>query len=86
VIVLDNEGQRLIAKYYNSPQGLETPLLQKAFEKQLFQKSIKRTSKSSSSMENDILNIENYVSVFRIYSDMSFYVLGGKDENELCLS
>ena len=24
VIVLDNEGQRLIAKYYNSPLGLET--------------------------------------------------------------
>ena len=32
------------------------------------------------------MNIENYVSVFRVYSDMSFYVLGMKDENELCLS
>ena len=24
VVVLDNEGQRIIAKYYNSPKHLET--------------------------------------------------------------
>lgn len=24
VIVLDNEGKRMIAKYYNSPKGLES--------------------------------------------------------------
>ena len=32
------------------------------------------------------MNIEAYVSIFRVYSDMSFYVLGNRDENELCLS
>ena len=32
------------------------------------------------------MNIEAYVSVFRVYSDMSFYVLGNREENELCLS
>ena len=35
VIVLDNEGNRIIAKYYNQDQnkGLENNALQKHFEK-----------------------------------------------------
>ena len=33
VVVLDNEGKRIIAKYYNTPRGLETNAQQKYFEK-----------------------------------------------------
>lgn len=41
VIVLDNEGKRMIAKYYNNPTGLEQNEQQKKFEKQIFVKSNK---------------------------------------------
>ena len=42
VILLDNEGQRIIAKYYNSKGTyFETHSSQKSFEKQIFLKSSK---------------------------------------------
>ena len=41
VVVLDNEGKRIIAKYYNSPPHLESNAAQKHFERQLFVKSNK---------------------------------------------
>ena len=36
--------------------------------------------------ENDIMTVENYIAIFRVYTDMSIYVLGTKDDNELVLS
>ena len=37
--------------------------------------------------ENDIMNIDDYVAVFRCYSDMTIYVLGdAKHDNELILA
>ena len=37
--------------------------------------------------ENDIMNIDDYVAVFRFYTDMTIYVLGdGKNDNELILA
>ena len=37
--------------------------------------------------ESDIMNVDNYVAVFRCYSDMTIYVLGdGRHDNELILS
>ena len=37
--------------------------------------------------ENDIMNVEDYVAVFRCYTDMTIYVLGdGKQDNELILA
>ena len=43
VIVLDNEGRRIIAKYYNQDLnlGLQTDAQQKVFERALFTKSNK---------------------------------------------
>ena len=43
VIVLDNEGRRIIAKYYNQEAnlGLQTTPQQRIFEKTLFAKSNK---------------------------------------------
>lgn len=89
VVVLDNEGRRVISKYYNS-QGtsLESNQSQKLFERQLFFKSNKQTSGKQSSTniyENDIMIVENYTAVFRCYSDMSIYILGLADDNELIL-
>ena len=102
VVVLDNEGKRIIAKYYNQPRGLETNGQQKAFEKTLFFKSNKQGASSTSAStsgsgnagsskplnmyENDIMTVENYVAIFRCYTDMSIYILGDKDDNELILA
>ena len=37
--------------------------------------------------ENDIMNVDDYVAVFRCYTDMTIYVLGdGKYDNELILA
>ena len=36
--------------------------------------------------ENDIMTVENYVAIFRCYTDMSIYILGDKDDNELILA
>ena len=32
------------------------------------------------------MTVEHYVAIFRVYTDMSIYVLGGKEDNELVLS
>ena len=98
VVVLDNEGKRIIAKYYNVPRGLETNTQQKSFERQLFIKSNKQgsatgaasagtgQSKPLNMYENDIMTVENYVAIFRCYVDMTIYILGDKDDNELILA
>ena len=92
VVVLDNEGKRIIGKYYNAVGStLEGNTNQKAFERQLFFKSNKQTAGKSGSApvtqayENDIMIVENYVAVFRCYSDMTIYILGHSDDNELIL-
>lgn len=87
VVVLDNEGKRIIAKYYNTPRGLETNPQQKAFERALFLKSNKQgNAKSLNQFENDIMTVENYVAIFRCYVDMTIYILGDKEDNELILA
>lgn len=35
--------------------------------------------------ENDIMVVDSYTAVFRCYSDMSIYILGLCDDNELIL-
>jgi hypothetical protein len=90
VIVLDNEGRRIIAKYYNEELnvGLQTNPQQKDFERNLFTKSNKQEGAAKLNMyENDIMNVDDYVAVFRCYTDMTIYVLGdGKFDNELILA
>ena len=90
VILLDNEGQRIIAKYYNCKATfLETTQNQKSFEKQLFVKSSKQSAsggtKNTNSYENDIMTVDNYVAIFRTYSDMTIFIVGLADDNELIL-
>ena len=91
-ILLDNEGQRIIAKYYNSEgTPFETTLSQKNFERQLFLKSSKQSnsgsgaSRSVNSFENDIMTVDNYVAIFRQYSDMTIFIVGHSEDNELIL-
>ena len=91
VIVLDNEGNRIIAKYYNSERskGLEATPQQKVFEKAIFTKSNKQEGADTAKLnmyENDIMNVDDYFIIFRCYTDMTVYVVGdGKSDNELIL-
>ena len=32
------------------------------------------------------MTVENYTAIFRCYVDMTIYILGGKDDNELVLA
>ena len=43
-------------------------------------------SKPLNMYENDIMTVENYVAIFRCYVDMSIYILGEKDDNEIILA
>ena len=90
--MLDNEGQRIISKYYNiAGTPFETPQSQKSFERQIFLKSSKQSasgsgaSRSVSSFENDIMTVDNYVAIFRQYSDMTIFIIGHSEDNELIL-
>ncbi|KAI9028248.1 Longin-like domain-containing protein [Phycomyces nitens] len=75
VILLDAEGNRVLAKYY----GAERLSLkeQKAFEKGLFDKT-KRA-------QGEVILYDNKVVLYRSNIDIFFYVVGSLEENELIL-
>ena len=37
------------------------------------------------SFENDIMTLDNYVAIFRCYSDMTIFIIGHGEDNELIL-
>ncbi|KAF9236202.1 Longin-like domain-containing protein [Melanogaster broomeanus] len=83
-LVLDSEGQRVLAKYYrpkSHPQGEPKDLLtlkdQRAFEKGLWQKTKKPGG--------DIILFDGYLVVFRHSLDVIIYIIGGPTENEIIL-
>lgn len=84
MLILDNEGERLYAKYYKSPHDespnelVSSTKLQKIFEKKLFTKTNK--------LNGDIILFDNYIVVYTQISDVIIYLIGGLDENELVLS
>ncbi|KAG2192053.1 hypothetical protein INT47_012302 [Mucor saturninus] len=75
VILLDAEGNRVLAKYY----GTENTTLkqQKQFEKGLFDKT-KRA-------QGEVILYDNQVVLYRSNIDIFFYVVGSMEENELIL-
>lgn len=75
VIILDNDGQRLVSKYYDDTYP--TSREQKNFEKNLF----KKTHKSDS----EIALLEGLTVVYKNNVDLFFYVVGSSQENELML-
>ncbi|XP_067097193.1 coatomer subunit zeta-1-like [Osmerus mordax] len=75
VLILDSDGERLYAKYYDEtyPSVKE----QKAFEKNIFNKT-QRT-------DSEIAFIEGLTVVYKSNIDLYFYVIGSSHENELML-
>uniref|UniRef100_A0A8D0HE80 Coatomer subunit zeta n=1 Tax=Sphenodon punctatus TaxID=8508 RepID=A0A8D0HE80_SPHPU len=75
IFILDNDGQRLLAKYYDDtfPSAKE----QKAFERNVFNKTHKT--------ESEIAFLEGLTIVYKSSIDLFFYVVGNSQENELML-
>ena len=75
ILILDQEGSRVLGKYYDStfPSTKE----QIAFEKQLFSKTEKANS--------EILMLDGLTILYKNNVDLYFYVIGGPHENELLL-
>ncbi|KAI9480889.1 MAG: Longin-like domain-containing protein [Benjaminiella poitrasii] len=75
VILLDAEGNRVLAKYYDKEHT--TLKQQKQFEKGLFDKT-KRA-------QGEVILYDNQVVLYRSNIDIFFYVVGSMEENELIL-
>ncbi|XP_018090249.2 coatomer subunit zeta-1 [Xenopus laevis] len=75
VIILDQDGHRLLAKYYEN----DFPSLaeQQDFEKQIFRRSHKA--------ESEVLLVDGVTALCQKLSDITCYIIGGLHENELLL-
>jgi len=76
ILILDNDGNRLIAKYYDGT--FSTTKEQKKFEKDLFGKTHRANA--------EIVMFEGLTCVYRSNVDRFFYVVGSSVENELILA
>jgi hypothetical protein len=75
IMVLDNDGSRLLSKYYDDqfPSIKE----QREFEKSLFNKTHKANA--------EIIMLDGLTVVYRSNIDLFFYVVGSTNENEIML-
>ena len=101
-LILDSDGQRVLAKYYRpkgspygDPKGLSTLKEQKNFEKGLWDKTKKAGSTSSLCLMyrlliilllGDIILYDGQLAVYKHTADVVFYIIGNAEENELMLS
>ncbi|KAH6568981.1 hypothetical protein BASA50_000447 [Batrachochytrium salamandrivorans] len=74
-IVLDSEGQRVMAKYYSTDYPSTKD--QKTFERSLFDKTKKLSS--------EIILFDNLIIVYKSVVDLFIYFVGSTDENEIML-
>ncbi|KAK6182895.1 hypothetical protein SNE40_010477 [Patella caerulea] len=74
--ILDNDGNRLMAKYYD--ETFPTAKEQKVFEKNLFNKTHRANA--------EIIMFEGLTCVYKSNVDLFFYVIGSTQENELILA
>ncbi|KIH88360.1 hypothetical protein SPBR_07885 [Sporothrix brasiliensis 5110] len=89
VMILADDGSRVFAKYYTPPHQPATGApgsttnpfadvkAQKTFEKGLLEKTAKQNS--------DILLYDNHIVLYKAESDVTMYVVGSPDENEVLL-
>lgn len=75
IMILDNDGNRLISKYYD--ETFASMKEQKDFEKSLFAKTQKANA--------EIIMLDNLTIVYRSNIDLFFYVVGSTQENEIIL-
>ncbi|XP_064396853.1 coatomer subunit zeta-1-like [Halichondria panicea] len=75
ILILDNDGKRLVCKYYDDT--FPTLKEQTKFEESLFNKT-KRSN-------DEIIMHEGVTAVYKVNVDLFFAVLGAQNENELML-
>lgn len=76
IAILDNDGNRLLAKYFD-PTVFPTVKEEKKFEKNLFQKTHRANA--------EVIMLDRLTCVYRSNVDLFFYVMGLSHENELIL-
>ena len=76
ILILDNDGKRILAKYYDAVSFPNTAA-QKKFEKSLFTKTHKANA--------EIIMLDGFTCLYKSSVDLFFYVLGSGQENELLL-
>ncbi|RXG68203.1 Coatomer subunit zeta-1 [Armadillidium vulgare] len=76
IAILDNDGNRIVAKYYD-PHCFSSVKEEKKFEKNLFQKTHRANA--------EITMLDKLTCVYRSNVDLFFYVMGSSHENELIL-
>ncbi|XP_011601869.1 coatomer subunit zeta-2 isoform X3 [Takifugu rubripes] len=76
LFILDNDGNRLLSKYYDH-EFYPSMKDQKNFEKKVFNKTHKA--------DNEIAFLEGMTIVYKNSIDLFFYVVGSAQENELML-
>ena len=76
ILILDNDGKRVYANYYDS-NVFATLKEQSAFEKRLFSKTAEAN--------DEVLMLDGLTILYKSNMDLYFYVLGGAQENELLL-
>lgn len=79
IVLLESSGERLVAKYYPGPEdtAFANPKAQETFEAKLFAKTTRQNS--------EVVQFDGYTVVYKTRSDVSYYVIGAEDENELIL-
>ncbi|CAF0733829.1 unnamed protein product [Brachionus calyciflorus] len=75
ILILDNDGNRLIGKYYDNT--FSSIKEQVDFEKILFNKTHKANG--------EIIMLDNLTIVYRSIVDLFFYVIGSTSDNEIML-
>lgn len=95
VIILDTEGHRVLAKYYNPSKEFQSVKEQKAFEKGLWQKTKKPGGSrclpalpfiNLTKPTGDIILYDSHLAVYKHSLDLIFYFIASPQENELMLS
>ncbi|XP_012260224.1 coatomer subunit zeta-1 [Athalia rosae] len=76
MVILDNDGNRILAKYYDK-SIFPTSKEQNAFEKNLFNKTHRADA--------EIIMLDGLTCVYKSNVDLFFYVMGSSRENELIL-
>lgn len=77
LIVLDSDGERMLAKYYDHRSKLEQSRTEQFLHK--------KTKSISARNEAEVLLMDSEIAVFRNGSDCKFYLSGPAEENELIL-
>ena len=76
IAILDHDGKRILAKYYDKAK-FPTLKDEEKFEKLLFRKTVKAS--------NEIIMLEGLTILYRSSVDIFCYVMGSSYENELIL-